>query len=44
MGFTWKDRMEFLKILTKTEEEIGDTKISDWFSPEFFTTNFWYMW
>lgn len=44
MGFSNRDRMQLMAIITSSEEYIADTKISDWFSPEFFQTNFWFMW
>jgi len=31
--------------LTETsEEQLGNSRITDWLSPPFFQTNFWYMW
>ena len=44
MGFSMTDRMELLKLMTAGEPELGTDPISDWLSPEFFTTKFWYMW
>lgn len=44
MGFSMKDRLELLRIGEAGEEELGCSRITDWLSPEFFTTNFWYMW
>lgn len=44
MGFSMKDRMELLKLMTASEQELGTDPISDWLSPEFFTTKFWFMW
>lgn len=44
MGFTMKDRVELLKLTEASEEKLGTSVITDWLSPEFFTTNFWYMW
>lgn len=44
MGFSMADRMELLKLMTASEAELGSDPISDWLSPEFFTTRFWYMW
>ncbi|SDE91289.1 oleate hydratase [Cellulophaga baltica] len=44
MNFTMHDRLEFLTLLEASEEKLGTSKITDWLSPEFFTTNFWYMW
>ena len=46
MGFTQKERMALLKLLTTPEEKLDDMTIEQWFAdmPHFFTTNFWYMW
>jgi oleate hydratase len=44
MGFSMSDRMELLKLMTASEPDLGTDPISDWLSPEFFTTRFWYMW
>jgi oleate hydratase len=44
MGFTMKDRLEIAKLAETSEETLGDSIITDWLSPEFFTNNFWYMW
>src|SRR5208282_6577799 len=44
MGFTMKDRAELVKLAEASEEKLGASRITDWLSPEFFTTKFWYMW
>ena len=44
MGFTMQDRLELLKLTEASEEKLGTSVITDWLSPEFFTTNFWFMW
>ena len=44
MGFTMADRLELVKIAEASEEELGSDRITDWLSPPFFTTNFWFMW
>ena len=44
MGFSMADRTELLILTEASEEKLGATRITDWLSPEFFTTNFWYMW
>lgn len=44
MGFSQRDRMELLAISFASEEKLQGTRIMDWFSPEFFETNFWYLW
>lgn len=46
MGFNFKNRLDLLKLMLEPEEKIEGLKISDWFdlNPNFFETNFWYMW
>jgi len=44
MGFSMQDRGELLKLARAAEEVLGASRITDWLSPEFFETNFWYMW
>lgn len=44
MGFDKHDRIAMAKLIVTPEEKLDYVKISDWFSPHFFTTNFWYMW
>jgi oleate hydratase len=44
MGFSMKDRVELVEIMLASEQKLGTDCISDRFSPEFFTTRFWYMW
>lgn len=44
MGFSMQDRIELLKLTEADEEKLGTSCITDWLSPPFFTTNFWYMW
>jgi oleate hydratase len=44
MGFTLHDRMELLRLVETSEEKLGNRRITDWLSPPFFETNFWYMW
>ena len=44
MGFSMQDRLELLKLAESSEETLGVGRITDWLSPEFFETNFWYMW
>lgn len=44
MGFSMSDRVELLKLTETDEDEIGDSRITDWLSPPFFQTNFWFMW
>jgi oleate hydratase len=44
MGFSMHDRIELLKLSCSEEDEVGASSITDWLSPEFFKTEFWYTW
>jgi len=44
MGFSMQDRLELLKLSQTAEESLGASCITDWLSPRFFQTEFWYMW
>ena len=44
MGFSMQDRIELLKLSNADEEKMGASCITDWLSPRFFETEFWYMW
>jgi oleate hydratase len=44
MGFSMQDRIELLKLSKADEESLGASRITDSLSPEFFETEFWYMW
>ena len=44
MGFSMQDRMELLKLATADEDKLGADRITDWLSPDFFETEFWFMW
>lgn len=44
MGFSMQDRAELLKLSVAAEDEIGDSRITDWLSPKFFESEFWLMW
>ena len=44
MGFSMQDRLELLKMSSASEEALGGTCITDWLSPHFFETEFWFMW
>jgi oleate hydratase len=44
MGFSMQDRAELLKLTEASEDKLGTSCISDWLSPAFFETEFWYMW
>ncbi|HGE5776966.1 oleate hydratase [Flavobacterium psychrophilum] len=44
LGFSITDRIELLKLSEASEDKLDNTTISDWLSPSFFETNFWFMW
>jgi oleate hydratase len=44
MGFSMQDRLELLKLSQADEDSMGASCITDWLSPGFFETEFWYMW
>jgi len=44
MGFSMDDRIELLKLSNANEDAMGASRITDWLSPAFFETEFWYMW
>jgi oleate hydratase len=44
MGFSMQDRLELVRLTEASEEKLGVSRITDWLSPEFFKTNFWWMW
>jgi oleate hydratase len=44
MGFNNQDRLAMVRLMMTPEKKIDNLRISDWFAPHFFETNFWYMW
>src|ERR1700689_996881 len=44
MGFSMEDRFELLKLSQADEDTLAASCITDWLSPAFFETEFWYMW
>ena len=44
MGFSTMDRIELLKLTRASEYDLATSCITDWLSPAFFRTQFWYMW
>jgi len=44
MGFSMQDRIELLKLSNADEDTLAASRITDWLSPPFFETEFWYMW
>jgi len=43
MGFSLHDRIELLKLSQTDEDTLAASCITDWLSPGFFETNFWYI-
>jgi oleate hydratase len=44
MGFSMQNRKELLELSLAEEDKLGASCITDWLSPEFFESEFWYMW
>ncbi len=44
MGFAMSDRMELLRLSEANEDVLDGSAITDWLSPAFFETKFWFMW
>jgi len=44
MGFSMRNRRELLKLSQTGEDMLASGCITDWLSPGFFETEFWYMW
>ena len=44
MGFSMQDRLELLKLSQADEVAMAASCITDWLSPAFFETEFWFMW
>jgi len=44
MGFSMQDRIELLKLSQSDEDTLAASCITDWLSPGFFETEFWYLW
>ena len=43
-GLSWKDKWHIAALTLAPEALLGDRRIQDWFSPEFFETKFWKIW
>jgi len=43
-GLSLADQADFLKLTFVSEKSLGNQRIEDWFSAEFFGTNFWHIW
>ena len=44
LGFSMRDRFELMKLSEADECELENERITDWLSPQFFATKFWYLW
>jgi oleate hydratase len=44
MGFSMADRLELFKLVEIDEAKLGNSRVTDWLSPAFFKTEFWFMW
>ena len=44
MGFNTKDRLDLVEMMAASESHLGTKRINEWFEPDFFKTNFWFMW
>ncbi len=43
-GLSLKDQADLVKLTFVSEASLGNKRIEDWFSQEFFETNYWYLW
>ena len=43
-GLSIKDQADLMKLTFASEKSLDNMKIEDWFSQEFFETNYWYLW
>jgi len=43
-GLSKKDQLDMLKLIFSSEHTLGKKRIEDWFTQEFFSTNFWLIW
>jgi oleate hydratase len=44
MGFSMRDRVQLLALTNADEGALEASRITDWLSPAFFETDFWFMW
>ena len=44
MHFKNQDRLDLVALLAASEDSLGAKRIEDYFAPDFFKTNFWYLW
>lgn len=43
-GLSNKDRVDLIGLMLRDEEGLGAKQIDQYFAPQFFETNFWFMW
>jgi|LGOV01.1.fsa_nt_gb oleate hydratase len=43
-GLSLTDQADLLKLTFASEKSLDNLRIEDWFSKEFFETNYWYLW
>ena len=43
-GLSLKDQRDLFKLTFVSENSLGNKRIEDWFSQDFFATKFWYIW
>ncbi len=43
LGLSVNDRLELMKLMALSEDSLGTQRIVDYFTPAFFTTNFWHF-
>jgi len=43
-GLSARDQADLVKLTFVSEKSLGNKRIEDWFSQEFFETNYWYIW
>jgi len=43
-GLSVKDKLDITRLTVTPEKQLGNQRIQDWFSSEFFDTHFWKIW
>jgi len=44
LGFRERDRLDLVELCATPEAVLGTRTIEEWFKPEFFESNFWFIW
>lgn len=44
LGLSMHSRLEMMRLLATSEDRLGSKRIDEYFSPDFFQSNFWRMW